>query len=370
MNATTRAPRRRRRLLLAALALAFGCVLALALLEGTLRLTDPIGLNYEREFTTYRTQTMAFAWEGLPPPAAPGELPKGLDLDGRLYQHRPGLAVDLGSFRLRTNALGLRGPELARPKPAGVFRIVVLGDSVAFGWGVDEEVTFVRRLETEWNAAHPQHRIEVCNTAVPMYDTNQELAALREVGLALQPDLVLLVYVVNDIEPTRDVIESVLRGTPGPVDYAATLPDDFWSWGSKHLPGFLSATAKLLGASTNVERRLAAALPPGEVYAPERHGRGVLGWPRSQQALLAIRDACRTAKVPLLLLDHTLPPIPSLPPFCAEHDIACAELRFSTADHRLGITNSMLDTHANARGHQLLLERLQRILAERHLLPE
>ncbi len=109
---------------------------------------------------------------------------------------------------------------------------------------------------------------------------------------------------------------------------------------------------------------------PGEVYAPERHGRGVLGWPRSQQALLAIRDECRTAKVPLLLLDHTLPPIPSLPPFCAEHDIACAELRFSSLDHRLGITNSMLDTHANARGHQLLLERLQRILTERHLLPE
>lgn len=354
---------------MALLALLVGTVAAVTLVEVLLRLADPIGLAYEREFTTYRTQAVAYAWEGLPPPPSPGQLPPGLDLDGRLYQHKPNLQLDLGSFRLRTNALGCRGPEIARGKPPGVFRIVVLGDSVAFGWGVDDEVTFVRRLEAEWNAAHPQRPIEVVNTALPMYDTNQELAALRELGLSLQPDLVLLVYVVNDIEPTRDVIESVLRGTPPPVDYGATLPDDAWSWAGKHLPGCLPATARLLGALSNVERRLATSLPPGETYRPEQHGRGVQGWPRSQRALLAIRDACRTAGVPLLLLDHTLPALPSLPTFCREQGIDCAELRFTSADHRLGITNSLLDTHANARGHQLLLERLQRALDERHLLP-
>jgi len=61
--------------------------------------------------------------------------------------------------------------------------------------------------------------------------------------------------------------------------------------------------------------------------------------------------------------------LPPLPAFCAEEGVAYAEFRFSPADHALGITNSMLDTHANARGHDLLLQRLRRILGERGLLP-
>jgi hypothetical protein len=358
----------KKRLLLAAIALTIGTVLAALLVETTLRVFDPIGENYDREFTIYRTQAVQYAWETLPP-AAPGTLPAGLDLDGRLYQHRPGLDLDLGSFRLRTNSLGCRGPEVLRPKPAGVYRIVVLGDSVAFGWGVDDEHTFVRRLETEWNTAHPERRLEVVNTALPMYDSNQELAALRELGLSLQPDLVLLVYVVNDVEPTRDVIEAALTGVAPPDDLARTLPDDCWSWASRQLAGVMPSTAKLLAAKSDLEGRVAKLLPAGARYEPEHFGRGVRGWPRCQAALLAIRDECRRAGVPLLVFDHSLPELPSLPPFCQANGIDLVPLRFSKADHRLGIVNSMLDTHANARGHDLLLQRLRAALDERRLLP-
>jgi len=354
-------PRRRRRVLFAGIALAVSTVVALLLLEGLLRLADPIGLNYEREFTTYRTQALTFAWEGVPP--------EQFDLDGRLYAHRPNLDLDCGSFRVRTNSLGCRGPEVARQKPADVYRIVVLGDSVAFGWGDDDEGTFVRRLEREWNVPPSGKRLEVVNTALPMYDTNQELAALRELGLSLQPDLVLLVYVVNDIEPTRDVVEALLTGNEPPADFATTLPDDFWSWLGDRVGVVLPATGKLLATRSDLDARIQRTLPAGETYSPERFGRGPRGWPRSQAALRAIRDECRAAKVPLLLLDHTLPALPPLPAFCEREGIACAEFRFAPEDFALGITNSMLDTHANARGHDLLLQRLRTILDARGLLP-
>src|SRR5690606_28773324 len=141
------------------------------------------------------------------PPARFGEI----DLDGTLYRQRPSLDLDLGSYTLRTNSLGFRGPEISAAKPDGTFRILILGDSVAYGTGVDDEVTFLRRWEAELNASG-RGRFEVVNTGHPMYDTNQELALLRDEGLSLQPDLVLLVYVVNDIEPTRDVVEQAQLG--------------------------------------------------------------------------------------------------------------------------------------------------------------
>lgn len=353
--------RRRRRLLFGGIALGFGTVLALLLLEGFLRLVDPIGLAYDREFTAYRMHALTFAWENTPP--------EQVDLDGRLYQHKPNLDLPFGSFWLRTNSLGCRGPEVAREKPDDVFRIVVLGDSVAFGWGVDDEVTFVRRLEAEWQPGATGKRLEVVNTALPMYDTNQELAALRETGLPLAPDLVLLVYVINDVEPTRDVVEQLLTGREPPEGFSMALPDDAWSWLGAKVGAVLPATGKLLVSQSDLDARIQRTLPPGATYSAERHGRGPRGWPRSQAALRAIRDECRRANVPFLLLDHTLPPLEALPGFCASEGIECAPLRFTREDHALGIVNSRLDTHANARGHDLLLQRLRRVLDERGLLP-
>lgn len=355
--------RRRRRVLLASTALLIGLALALGLVEATLRLTDPLGLNYEPEFDRYRTQALRFEWEH-PDPGRP------FDLDGRLYQHKPNLDLDLGSFRLRTNSLGCRGPEVARDKPPGTFRVLLLGDSVAFGWGVDDEVTFARRLEAEWNAGSPARRLEVINTGHPMYDTNQEEATLRELGLALQPDLVVLVYVVNDIEPTRDVVEATLTGKDPHPEEAVVIPGDVWTRSEALLKPVLPATARLLGLRSDLQARVQQLLPAGAQYRPEAFHKGPRGWPRSQQALLRIRDLCTAAKVPLILFDHTLPRIEPLRGFCGQHGIAYEELWFSPEDHALGIVNSPLDTHANARGHGLLLERLRAALHRRGLLPQ
>lgn len=348
---------------MASAALLLGLLVAICLVEATLRLADPLGLNYEREFDRYRTEALLFAWE-KPEPGRP------FDLDGRLYRHKPDLDLDLGSFRLRTNSLGCRGPEIAREKPPGTFRVLLLGDSVAFGWGVDDEVTFARRLEAEWNAGAPARRLEVVNTGHPMYDSNQEEATLREIGLSLQPDLVLLVYVVNDVEPTRDVVEATLTGKDPHPDEAVAIPDDGWTRTEALLKPVLPATARLFGLRSDLQARVQRLLPPGATYRPEAFGKGPRGWPRSQQAVLRIRDLCAAAKVPFVLFDHTLPRIEPLRGFCAENGIAYEELWFSPEDHALGIVNSPLDTHANARGHGLLLDRLRAALLRRGLLPK
>jgi lysophospholipase L1-like esterase len=106
----------------------------------------------------------------------------------------------LYDFRGGANSLGFRDVEHALARPEGVFRIVVLGDSIAGGWGVERaEETFPFVLERL--LGEQGHRAEVINLAVSGYNTRQEVEMLRLRGLAYHPDLVLVAYCLNDSEP-------------------------------------------------------------------------------------------------------------------------------------------------------------------------
>jgi lysophospholipase L1-like esterase len=73
----------------------------------------------------------------------------------------------------------------------------VLGDSYAFGYGVDDDETFAHRL-----AGLLRGRAEVRNWGVPGYNLVQQVELLRERGRAAAPDLVVLALHPNDFEPT------------------------------------------------------------------------------------------------------------------------------------------------------------------------
>src|SRR5262245_15661592 len=120
----SRPARRRRRVVSLLVLIAAAIVAALALAEVAVRVFDPIGISYFRHMT-------AFQHEGL----------RASDVPGLFYENKPGVDLDVG-VPVRINSLGLRGGEIARPKPKGTWRVLVLGDSVAFGWGVREEETF------------------------------------------------------------------------------------------------------------------------------------------------------------------------------------------------------------------------------------
>jgi lysophospholipase L1-like esterase len=78
-------------------------------------------------------------------------------------------------------------------------RIVGLGDSVMFGWGVRNEDGYLARLAAALDRDFPEVTWEVVNTAVPGYNTVMEIETLREKGLRYGPDLVILNFVGNDL---------------------------------------------------------------------------------------------------------------------------------------------------------------------------
>jgi lysophospholipase L1-like esterase len=114
-----------------------------------------------------------------------------------VYELKPNRSWLFLKTTTRTNSLGLRGHEYAVDKPAGARRVVGLGDSVMFGWGVEEQQSYMSALEADLTRARGAP-VEVLNLAVPGYNTMQEVASLESKGLRLSPDVVLVNYCLND----------------------------------------------------------------------------------------------------------------------------------------------------------------------------
>jgi len=113
------------------------------------------------------------------------------------YTMAPNQTLRVRSFEVETNSLGMRGRNVA-PEPApGTWRILVVGDSVAFGEGLPVEKAFPALLEQSLQAA--THRpVEVLNGGVEGYNTLSELAFFRQIGVKLHPQTVIVAFNLND----------------------------------------------------------------------------------------------------------------------------------------------------------------------------
>ncbi len=190
-----------------AVLLNWGCLVALSIAAGT-SLVRRLGARWQNPalsvaalwvvlllgegFTRFR----ALAW-----PATEGFPSYSEDLWERRY--------------VQLNRLGFRDTDHTLQPPAGTRRLLLIGDSFAYGDGIDrtenrfgEELAsdIARATGTAW---------EVINASHPDQNTLQEIALLRS-ALVFRPDAVVLLYVFNDIDYLRPVTErSALTEAPG-----------------------------------------------------------------------------------------------------------------------------------------------------------
>lgn len=94
----------------------------------------------------------------------------------------------------RINAKGLRGPVYDEVKAKGCYRIILLGDSNGFGWGIEEGKYFAALLDEELP------NVEVVNLSLSGYGTDQEYLRFVKEGIAYQSDLVIVQVTPNDFE--------------------------------------------------------------------------------------------------------------------------------------------------------------------------
>ncbi|MDA0322827.1 MAG: SGNH/GDSL hydrolase family protein [Verrucomicrobia bacterium] len=116
-----------------------------------------------------------------------------------IYELRPGLDRDFDDTRVVCNSVGAREQrEYAPGRKSDTIRIVGIGDSGMFGWGVDQGEDYLAVLEETLGRRDDGKRYEIINLAVPGYNTRQEIEILKDRGLQFRPDIVIIDWSYND----------------------------------------------------------------------------------------------------------------------------------------------------------------------------
>lgn len=266
-------------------------------------------------------------------------------------------------IEVRANRLGLRDREPVAKRP-GTFRILGLGDSFAFGWGVPLEASVFKRLELRLDDSDPDVTHEIVNAAIPGYGTYEALRLLTSVGLGYEPDLVILAfyegndYLNNGEAPRRRaVVDGYLTDlnggglARGAFRHSAlvTLFADQWS-----------ALGEKRGHRASVERTKALLSEMRAVLAARRVPLVVVFIPD--------QDPAAYARPPLLRFTDRLQrgedvfrQREEIAEFCRDQGIGFCRLseKFEDAPGATALRLSTEDQHFNAEGHRLAAEEIQ-----------
>lgn len=289
---TTTAAPAGRRWTTALLALALSLLVGLALAEGLVRLADGLGL-VDLAPSLAELPTAGQVEDGVTLQTNAGERPLYIGDSGlhhRMAANWSGFfpeeivaAVNRTQVPIRTNSLGLRSAEITAAKPAGAVRILALGDSVTFGWGLRAEDAYPSQLASLLATLRPGHSFEVINAGVSGYGTWQERLWLQETGLSLQPDVVVVQAHLNDASDN-------LWG-------AAGWQGDSQGWLIEH-----SYLARL------VQRVLGSAAPRSDApcAADWKVGIDRVCWQETEQQLSKLRDVAQAAGATTVLLSSPM----------------------------------------------------------------
>jgi lysophospholipase L1-like esterase len=255
------------------------------------------------------------------------------------HEHIPGTHARLMQNEVTINSRGLRSPEIDLAKPAGTKRILMLGDSLTFGWGVGQDETFSVLMERALNKT-TFGPVQVINSGVGNYNTAMETEYFFRSGIAYDPDIVVLNYFINDAEPT-------------PIYHDV-------GWIARHFYAY----AVLGGAWDGAKREVLGGQDWREYYSG-LYADGRPGWQAAQASIRRLAEYCHAHGIRLILAD--LPELHQLKnyPFTAVDDklakIAAAE-GFEFFNLRPALENEPPDSlwvtapdpHPNAHAHALI----------------
>lgn len=202
--------------------------------------------------------------------------------------------VSWGS-ELRTNRLGFRDDDTDIPaRLPSEFRTIVLGDSFTVSAGVDYDLIYTSLLERRLEEQSPDAK--VINLAVGGYNIIQYDVVLREIGLGLQPDLVLVA-----VFPFNDLSNDTYRANQADADGTSAPSSIRWY---EHLYVYRAFLVKIESRVRSLLRK-----PEGAAPAPN-DGTRALGEADARENLEALerlvdRAAGQGLEVRVVLLPNT-----------------------------------------------------------------
>lgn len=291
------------------------------------------------------------------------------------WKPRPGFEGLLHGVLTTVNAAAYRGREHPKERPSDRTRIVMLGDSIAFGVRVTDGQTFSALLESR------SERFYVVNLAVEGYGTDQELLRLEREGLLYHPHVVILNFCL-----TNDVLNNSLRTDTEDE----RVPKPYFSWDGdalhlhdEHLK--LSRLGKVehwLEDESHLYHRVAALLPARPARRPTSEGQGEAAVRKGRRKatdltfrlIRRVDEVTRRAGARFLVLLHPDEPAlrrrsPLLQAFCWTpllEGIAVVDLGERYRSEGMTFDQIALDYqgHLSPLGHHFAAEEIEALLAE------
>ena len=112
------------------------------------------------------------------------------------------------------SAQGIRNPFVQIPKPANIYRILALGDSFTFGWGVAPQEAWVTNVGASLHI--PGNTVETVNAAYPGMDIQSQLETCQSYADRFDVDAVIIgMYITDDLYQvgSRDDKMTILEKT-------------------------------------------------------------------------------------------------------------------------------------------------------------
>lgn len=264
---------------------------------------------------------------------------------GRLFKHN---VTDrrLGGAEISSNAHGFHDRPF-KPRRPGVARVVVLGDSYAFGWGVEREKRVGNALERFLELGSGKKEVEVLTLALPSWNIVAECNYLRRNLDFYRPDLVVQVLYGNDLDDMHGVL-------------------GFGGLG-RFSPQRRQAADGLVKHTTFPEDWEEIVLTP---LTHHLDGESRSRYERAAREIGDLRDALDRRGARYLLVAQWTPPVYArrvLGRSLSDDEIVFPAKEF-TGDRAHWVTET--DNHWNAEGHRRVAQMLYGVIHARGLLPD
>jgi lysophospholipase L1-like esterase len=314
---------------------------------------NPMGILYFSESHSYLQQSIEL-------------LPQADRIDGRLFENKRNSHLGLADFDFDTNSFGLRdvGPSEAFDalKDPSNLRVLFLGDSVTLGWGVPHKDTWINVLEGRAKAKDGRG-VELLNAGHLQYNTIQESDWLEAHGPELRPDVVVVTFVVNDLDDAYGMYQGLKQSIlDAPTPDELTLGDKMTAYYNEHFTGIRGL---LRYREVREQAKTASEI---ELVNVEDRAEYPEAWFRAALALDRIQRICGELGAKLVILDHSVPRIPGVQPWCLQAGVPWYDMTFTDAEFSEDIRNSLADAHANALGNSYLANKAEAALVAEGIL--
>jgi lysophospholipase L1-like esterase len=197
---------------------------------------------------------------------------------GQGHEHIPNRFSHLMGVDVKINSHGHRDREFPLKKDAATTRILMLGDSITFGWGVPNEETVSKYLEQFLNNSHNSKTYELINTGIGNTNTEMQVSYFESSGKNFSPDLVILNYFINDAELTPK------------------RKSNFFSERSY-------AYVFFMGRWDLLKRKFVGG-DPWDSYYRNLYSDEVGGWTRTKASIRHLTKLCKSSNINLILVNY------------------------------------------------------------------